>query len=134
VCILGTGVRYAQDAADTVFSETKASTILQKYVVLKDMHSALAAKQASITVYAARLSELEEAYGAQPRNLWDRTDKELHSQWVTEVAGLKASFNSLAAQYNAAMAKINWRFCNVGDLPQGATEPLPREYVSYIAQ
>jgi hypothetical protein len=47
---------------------------------------------------------------------------------------MKYSFNQLAADYNAQMAKINYAFCNVGQLPQGATTPLPREYKPYIGE
>jgi hypothetical protein len=45
--------------------------------------------------------------------------------------GIKASYRTLAAEYNAAMAKFNYRFANAGDLPEGATEPLPREFATY---
>jgi hypothetical protein len=48
-----------------------------------------------------------------------------------EISGMKASFNDLAAEYNAAMVKINFAFINVGQLPQGATEALPREFKPY---
>jgi len=51
--------------------------------------------------------------------------------WQSEVAGITASYNALAADYNAQMSKINYRFCNVGDLPRGATDPLPREFKPY---
>ena len=54
--------------------------------------------------------------------------------WHSEVAGIKASYNSLAAEYNSQMAKFNWQFCNAGTLPQGATEVLPREHKPYIAE
>jgi len=50
------------------------------------------------------------------------------------VAGIKASYNQLAAEYNAGMVKINWRYTNVGDLPPGSTEPLPREFKPYITE
>ena len=40
--------------------------------------------------------------------------------------------NQLCAEYNSAMSKFNYRFTNIGDLPEGATEPLPREYKPYI--
>jgi hypothetical protein len=49
----------------------------------------------------------------------------------SEVAGVKASYNSLAAEYNANMVKVHWAFCNAGDLPAGAAEALPREYKPY---
>lgn len=45
----------------------------------------------------------------------------------------KPSYNSLAADYNSQMAKFNWRFANKGDLPPGATDPLPREFKPYVS-
>ena len=60
-----------------------------------------------------------------------RSDKEQMYVWMSEVAGIKASYNQLVSEYNSQMSKLNWRFCNVGNLPQGATEVLPREYKPY---
>lgn len=49
-----------------------------------------------------------------------------------EYLGLKASYNELASQYNAAMVKFNYAFCNAGDMPDGSMQPLPRQYKPYI--
>jgi len=73
-------------------------------------------------------------YGSAARKEWAREDREQFNVWSSEVAGVKASYNSLAAEYNAQMAKMNWRFTNVGMLPQGATQPLPREYKPYVEE
>ena len=51
-----------------------------------------------------------------------------------EVSGITAGLNALASEYNAQMAKWNWRFTNVGQLPKGATEALPREFKPYQYQ
>lgn len=40
----------------------------------------------------------------------------------------------VTAEYNAAMVKFNYAFCNVGTLPQGATTPLAREYKTYLTE
>lgn len=48
--------------------------------------------------------------------------------------GLKASYNSLSADYNARMAEVNWAFTNVGKLPHGESQTLPREYRDYITK
>jgi hypothetical protein len=66
------------------------------------------------------------------RSGWDRADKETWRIWCEELAGIKASYNGLAAEYNAQMAKINWAFCNVGTLPMGADTALPEEYWPYL--
>lgn len=102
--------------------------MLQKYEWFKDAAAQLNKKQADIKVYQSRLSSMKSDYEGTKRKDWDRTDKEQFSLWQTEVAGVTASYNGLAAKYNAQMAKFNWRFANAGDLPQGATEPLPREF------
>ncbi len=75
---------------------------------------------------------MDKTYAETPRINWPRTDLEQYNLWTTELAGVIAAYNSLAAEYNAQMAKENWAFCNVGDLPAGATEPLPREFAAYM--
>jgi hypothetical protein len=74
---------------------------------------------------------MREDYKGQKRSSWDRTDKETFNTWEQELAGIRASYNGLAAEYNAQMAKMNWAFCNIGKCPPGSTNPLPREYKPY---
>src|SRR5215831_13256224 len=52
----------------------------------------------------------------------DRTLEEERMVWQQELTGIVASYNSLAADYNAEMSKWNYRFANVGKLPAGARE------------
>ena len=63
-----------------------------------------------------------------------KTDREQMYVWMSEVAGIKANYNQLAAEYNANMAKFNWAFANKGQLPIGAEVPLPREFKPYTTQ
>ncbi len=74
---------------------------------------------------------MERDYIGIPRTEWDRADKEQHALWQQEYSGMVAGYNDLAARYNAAMAKANFIFTNVGDLPKGAKDPLPRDVVEY---
>jgi hypothetical protein len=74
---------------------------------------------------------MEESYLGQPRKDWARDDREQYNTWQSEVSGVKAGYNTLAADYNAQMAKFNWSFANAGQLPKGADKPLPREYKPY---
>jgi hypothetical protein len=100
----------------------------RKYEYFKDEAAQLDAKVADIQIKKKQLDR--ETKIANP----DRTDREelmIHEQ---EFSGIKYSYNQLAADYNAQMAKWNYRFCNVGTLPQGATTPLPREYKPYIEE
>lgn len=126
--------RYIQDAKDTAFKEFKPSELLRKYEYFKDVHAALDKKIADIKVYEVRINDLKESYKGVNRKDWARDDREQLSIWQSELAGIKASYNMLASEYNSAMVKFNYRFCNVGELPNGATEPLPREYAPYLTE
>jgi hypothetical protein len=139
VAFLATSCRYVDDASDTAFKEFKPSAMLKKYSDFKDMSAALDQKLASLKVYEGRFTDLKEQYKDAngkplPRKEWAREDREQYNLWQGEQAGIKASYNELASQYNANMVKFNYAFCNVGTLPKGATEPLPREYREYIDQ
>ena len=107
---------------------------LKKYEWFKDAAAQLEAKRANIEVLNGRLGAMEEGYNHASRSEWAREDREQYNIWMSETAGVKASYNQLAAEYNAQMAKANWRFANAGDLPAGASEPLPREFKPYVTQ
>jgi two-component SAPR family response regulator len=124
--------RYVEDAQDTAYKEFKPSALLEKYEYYKDASAQLDKKVADIGVYNTRINELKIEYTGVARKDWARDDREQMSIWQSELAGVKASYNLLAADYNAAMAKFNYAFCNVGDMPKGAETPLPRSYKPYI--
>lgn len=132
VTAISTASKYIRDTADVVYEETNPKAILKKYVWLKNASARLDALNADIKVYETRQKAMEESYTGTSRKYWDRFDKQQWSLWVSEVAGVKATFNSLAAEYNSKMVQVQYRFANVGELPKGATEPLPREYKPYI--
>jgi hypothetical protein len=121
----------AHSYIDVLQEQTEGHELLRKYEWFKDAAANLDKKKADIQVYDLRFANLRKAYEGQGRTAWSREDREQSNIWESEVAGIKASYNQLAADYNAAMAKINYRFCNVGQLPQGANEPLPREFKPY---
>lgn len=125
---------YGQKAAKVVAQEIDPQVLLQKYEWFKDAAAQLNKKLADIEVYKKRQADLASSYEGKPRSEWAREDRDQSNLWSSEVAGTIASYNKLAADYNAQMAKINWRFCNVGDLPAGATEPLPREFAPYATE
>lgn len=132
VGVVGYAFGWFGEAARVTQEEFGPRAMLKKYEWFKDAAAQLEAKRANIDNMQARVTGLEAQYKGLPRNQWLRTDAEQYNQWLSEVAGLKANYNDLAAQYNAAMAKFNYRFTNVGDLPAGATQPLPREFKPYI--
>ncbi len=126
------GCRYVKNASDVAYDEFSARPLLKKYEWFKDASAKLDAKLASIKVAEGQLARLEKQHEGMARKDWPRTDLETHSLREQEVAGLKMSFNQLAAEYNARMVKENHAFCNVGDMPRGTTKPLPREYKEYL--
>lgn len=111
------GCSAINETAAVAQKEFGASALLRKYEWFKSAAAELDAKRANIEVYGGLLTSP------------DTTSKDILAM---EVAGMKASYNSLAAEYNAQMAKFNWRFTNAGDLPAGATQVLPREFRAYI--
>jgi len=126
--------RYGQDARDTIYDEFKVSSLLEKYEYYKDAAAALDKKIADIGVYNTRITSLKADYEGLARKDWPKDDREQMSIWQSELSGIKASYNTLASEYNSAMSKFNYSFCNIGKLPQGATIPLPKEFKPYITE
>lgn len=124
--IVGKACGYIGKVENVVAQEIDPAVLLKKYSWFKDASASLDKKIADIGVYESRLRII------QNDSTKTRTDKEQMYIWMSECAGVKASYNQLASEYNSQMSKINWAFCNVGELPKGATEPLPREYKPYI--
>lgn len=126
-CMMG----WFGEAASVVRTEFGPKNLFQRYQWFKDAAAQLDARTASLAVYEARFASLKKDYEGKPRSEWARDDREQSNLWEQEAAGLAASYNNLAAEYNAAMAKVNWRYCNVGDMPEGG-QPLPREFKTYL--
>ncbi len=129
VSIAGKGCAAARwwtgTAVETAKKEFNAGELLRKYEWFKDASAQCDKKLADIKNYEAKIKRFESL-----GNL-DRVDREKIMVWEQELIGVKASFNGLAAEYNSQMSKINWRFCNRGSLPAGATVALEREIRSY---
>ena len=131
--MIGYGLGWFGEAAQVTQQQFGATAVLKKYEWFKDAAAQLDKKRADVVVYESRLKGMDSSYLNVPRQKWARDDREQYNVWSSEVAGVKASYNSLAAEYNSAMAKMNWRFANAGDVPKGA-DPLPREFVPYITE
>ncbi len=132
--LIGIPMGWFNEAAKVTQQEFGPQAMLTKYEWFKDAAAQLEKKKADISVYEGRLTSMAEGYKGVERQKWARDDREQYNVWSSEVAGVKASYNSLAADYNAQMAKFNWRFANAGDLPKGAETPLPREFKAYVSQ
>ncbi len=124
----------ANDGLETTKKQFSPSELLRKYEWFKDASAACEQKLATLKVYESRFKDMKKDYGTQTRDKWSRDDREQWNVWESEYIGVKASYNDLVGEYNATMAKFNYSFCNVGTLPQGATEPLPREYKPYLTE
>lgn len=131
LCLLGSA---CSEASQVAHDEFGPKALLAKYQWFKDASAALDKKVAEIQVYDNRLKTLEKGYVNSPRSRWAREDREQYNIWLSEAAGITASYNQLAAEYNSQMAKFNWQFANTGQLPAGASTPLPREYKPYMTK
>lgn len=134
ISVVGYGLGWFSEAAQVAQEEFGPRAALQKYEWFKDAASQLDKKRADIKVYQSRIKGIKEDYADITRRDWPRSDREQFNLWRTEVTGVIASYNGLAAEYNSQMVKFNWRFANRGELPKGATEPLPREFKPYITE
>ena len=125
--LLGRGCSMAGEAATVAQKELGATALSKKYEWFKNASAQLDKKRADIKVYENQI-----ARGAGKAT--DRFTQDRVFQWETELMGVRSSYNALAAEYNAQMAKINWRFTNIGDLPNGASEPLPKSFKPYTEE
>jgi len=124
VCIaFVTAINFCSDAAKTVEKELKPSALLKKYEWFKNQSAAIDKKRADIELYRTEIETFE---------VTDKDDKIYIQQRKTELIGIISIHNSLCSEYNAQMVKINYAFCNVGDLPATNLEVLPKEYKPYI--
>jgi hypothetical protein len=117
------GCAIVDDGATTIQKEFKPSTLLKKYEYFKDMSAAIDKKRADINMYQGEIA----GYSVK-----DKDDRFYLEQRKSELIGIISTHNELCAEYNAAMSKFNYSFCNVGTLPAGAETPLPREIKPYI--
>jgi len=127
---VGYTLGWFKDAGQVVREEFGPKAALHKYEWFKDAGAQLDKKKADIGVYETRMTQLRSDYGDAPRSEWDRTDKEQMNQWSVEVAGVTASYNSLAAEWNSQISKFNWQVFQ-GDLPEGASDLLSRDFAPY---
>ena len=89
-------------AADVAAEQIDPALLLKRYEWFKDVAAQCDKKLADIEVYKTRARNMESDYDGVARKDWDRTDKEQFNLWEQEVAGIIASYNSLAAEYNSA--------------------------------
>jgi hypothetical protein len=111
------------DGTKTVKNEFKPSQLLKKYEYFKDLSGGIDKKDAEIQMYQAEIESM---------TITDKDDKFYFQQRKSELLGIISIRNQMCSEYNIAMSKFNYAFCNKGTLPQTNLEPLPREYKPYI--
>lgn len=111
---------YTNDGLKTINKEFSTSALLKKYEYFKDLSSAIQKKHADIEYYNLQIKEEK-----------DNSEK---IQLKTELRGIILIHNQLVSEYNSAMSKFNYRFTNIGDLPESNLEVLPREFQNYITK
>lgn len=114
-------LRMCGDTQDVVQKEFSPSAMLKKYEYFKNLSSAIDEKRATIDVYESQLKGIKNHEDFQ------------YQQVQAEMMGLISMHNSLCSEYNSAMSKFNYAFCNKGELPATNLEPLPREMKPYIS-
>ena len=124
VGIVGFVGGWFSEAAVVAQEEFGPREALRKYEWFKDAAAQLDKKQADIAIYEDQLAEIKIEIDAGNA---DRIDKENRNQWRRELAGIKASYNGLAAEYNANSEKFNWEWFYT-ELPDQVH--LPRQYAA----
>jgi hypothetical protein len=135
-CAIGLVSFFVKDAVKVAKQEFSPTRLLQKYEWFKNQAAALDSMKAKISIFDANVKSFNEDYGTN-RAKWPRDVRQDYALSRQEVAGLKAIFNNLAAEYNAKMVEFNYAFCNTGQMPRGLPadlKPLPREFATYITR
>ena len=110
---------YWQETKEVTWQETRPSVVLKKYEYFKKLSSRLDMQRANLELLKEQL---------ESPNL----SQDWKQNIVSQMIGVSANYNNLAAIYNEEMSKINYAFCNVGKMPISNLEPLPREFTPYI--
>jgi hypothetical protein len=110
---------YISETKEVGWEETRPKVLLKKYEYFKDISSRLDEQLANIQVYKVELTD-------------STLTNENKQQRKSEMLGIISNYNHLASEYNSQMSKINYQFCNVGEMPLTNMEPLPREFKPYI--
>lgn len=120
---LGILLNTCSDTEKVINKEFSPSALLKKYEYFKDASAAIDKQRADIDMYQKEIESMSST---------DKDDKFYIQQRKSELIGIISIHNQLCSDYNSAMSKFNYRFTNVGDLPEGAVFPLPREHKPYI--
>jgi hypothetical protein len=110
---------YINESKEVAWQETRPQVLLKKYMYFKDLSSTIDNQRANLIVYQEELKD-------------STLLGEYKQQRKSEAIGIAMNYNGLVAKYNSEMSKVNYAFCNIGQLPQSNLEPLPREFKPFI--
>lgn len=133
---VGNGLWLVGETTGVVREELGPRALLRKYEWFKDQAAAINSTRAKIVTAESVRDQLAADYG-DDRTKWPADVRQDHSLRSQETFGLKNKLNSMSAEYNAQMAKANYAFCNVGEMPAGlplGLEPLPRGFSEYTTK
>lgn len=114
---------------DAVWQEVNPKELNHKYEWFKDSHARLTSLQQQIATKQEIINSHKQSLSSIPRDKWSRDDVQQSNVSTAELAGIKAAFNNLAAEYNAEMAKWHTSFTNAGKMPEGSS--LPQSIIPY---
>lgn len=100
--VIGFFTSNANEAATVAQEQFGARASLRKYEWFKDAYAQLEKKRADIALYDAR------AASCRKDGTTFRDEREACRQAESERLGVIASYNTLAAEYNANSSKFNW--------------------------
>ncbi len=129
--IVGFILFWPQQTAEVAKDKFGPQTAFANYEWFKDTAGMLRAQSDNIKNFELQQKQLEEQYKDIPRAKWAREDREQWNENAVTIADTKANYNLLVGQYNANMAKVNFKYTNAGDLPAGSDEVMQREYALY---
>ncbi len=120
------GIRQCNTASNVAFKQTNAETVLIRYEWFKDAHNQLNAKLANIQTQEAVVKIMELRYAGIKATEWQRADVDSYTNANAALAGIKMSYNNLAAEYNSNMSKVNYVYCK----PTDGSAALPKEFIA----
>lgn len=130
VCLVG-----CSEAYEVAKEELGPRALNEKYEWFKNTHATLVSRRATLRALDGKMVTLREDYEGVSRKDWARDDRQTLTKWQSEHDGIKASYNALAAEYNAEMSKWHTEFVNAGKLPAGdKLGEIPRTVAPYIDQ
>jgi len=130
--VVGFALGWFGNAGQVANQELSPSALLAKYRLMLGQQNSLEELNKNILVYQTQLDSISTEYLPNTtRSNWAESDRQQYNNIQNAVSASKITFNNLAEKYNQEQKDMFYAFCNVANLPSGATVVLNREYVPY---